>query len=492
MQKTRKHTAIIREKLNKGIRAGDSKQAEEAANELEAVTIDVNESEKFLNLHVLAKYYRIIKNYDLAANYSQQAIRMAKRLDKDQIEVIIAVYLNYVVLEREYGQLSNGRIQIASLLALLDKHNFQGHFSYGLIYKSLGNIEMDLENKENGLNQLEKALFHFQQAVPAAHTMVVNTINKLTEVYIQIENYHQAIKHQLHLLKIYQSEQDSIQEGQQLLTLGEIYYYVDLKKARRTITDAIPLLKEYDEGVHPDLVRANLMLGEIDEHMYHLPRATTYYKRALGQIKKVFGEDHFLAVYAYSKLGTLSIKINELKEAQAYLEHGLHLSKKHSQIRSQFLFALGKLYSGQKQYDQAFPVFQEFLKNLEQGGKVHSLAYGNTLQAMGHNELAQEKVETACVYYEQALQVYEHVPHCKEEKGLTLIRLAHCYVHDLTKSETYLERGYRILKRTSNQELLEEVLLEIIAFFTQKKNPKKQKMYEDELAKLQTSRALTP
>src|SRR5699024_8011026 len=301
MQKTRKHTAIIREKLNKGIRAGDSKQAEEAANELEAVTIDVNESEKFLNLHVLAKYYRIIKNYDLAANYSQQAIRMAKRLDKDQIEVIIAVYLNYVVLEREYGQLSNGRIQIASLLALLDKHNFQGHFSYGLIYKSLGNIEMDLENKENGFNQLEKALFHFQQAVPATHPMIVNTINKLTEVYIQIENYHQAIKHQLHLLKIYQSEQDSIQEGQQLLALGEIYYYVDLKKARRKITDAVPLLKEYDEGVHPDLVRANLMLGEIDEHMYHLPRATTYYKRALEQIKKVFAEDHFLAVYAYSK-----------------------------------------------------------------------------------------------------------------------------------------------------------------------------------------------
>ena len=492
MQKEMNHNKAVREKLEKWLEVGEKVQAKYTAEQLEAETVtEENPTEKFLNLHVLAKYYRMLKNYDLAVNYSQQAIRLAKQLNKDQVEVIIAVYLNYVSLEREYGQLSNGRIQIANLLALLDKHKFQDHYSFGLIYKSLGAIELDMENIENGLKQLEKSLFHFQKSVPANHPMIVKTINQLAEVYVEIEDYHKALKHHLYLLKVYQSEEDPIKEGRQLLTLGDIYFYVDLRKARQIITEAIPLLKQANGGQHPDIAKAYFMLAEIDEHMYRLPRAVTYYKRALEQIKQTFSEEHFLAVYAYSKLGTISIKVNKWTEAKDYLERGLSYAKKYPKIRLQFLYALGKLYSGEKEYGQALTVFQEFLKQLEQSGKTYSLAYGNTLQAIAFNELQQENIETACSYYERAWFVYEKVPNCNEEKGLTLIRLSYCYENredkDLLKSETYLERGYKLLEGTPNKELLEETLVEIIEFFTGRNNLKKRKKYEEQLIKLKAS-----
>src|SRR5699024_4608184 len=147
--------------------------------------------------------------------------------------------------------------------------------------------------------------------------------NQLAEVYVEIEDYHKALKHHLYLLKVYQSEEDPIKEGRQLLTLGDIYFYVDLRKARQIITEAIPLLKQANGGQHPDIAKAYFMLAEIDEHMYRLPRAVTYYKRALEQIKQTFSEEHFLAVYAYSKLGTISIKVNKWTEAKDYLERGL-------------------------------------------------------------------------------------------------------------------------------------------------------------------------
>jgi len=491
-----KQPIALREELKKYIYVENYEKAKGLVTQIETKIVEfLNEkdiNEKFLILNILAKYYRKIKNYDKSANYSRQAIRIAKQVNKDHMKVIVDTFLNYAALEREYGQPSNARIELANLLALLDKNNYRDDFSYGLIFSSLGKVALDEENMESGLKQLEKALSYFQKSVPQSHPVIAQTIHTLSDVYIQVENYHKALELQQQLLEVYQKQEDSVQEGQQLLKIGEIYFYIDLKKARRIITKAIKLFEKNYEGKHVDIAKANLMLAELDESMLNLPRAITYYKRALEQLQGFYSESHFLVVYAYSKIGTISIKANELEQAKAYLERGLDLSEDFPKIRLQFLYALGKIYSGEKQYTLAFDVFQEFLERLDKEGRKKSLAYGNTLQAIAFNYLEQEKVDDACTYYEQALEIYEEVANCKEEKGLTFIRLAYCYENkqekDLDKAEQFYAKGFKLIERARNKDLLEEALAGVIDFFTRNDNPKKRRIYEDKFVKLQTSK----
>src|SRR5699024_11869741 len=67
-------------------------------------------------------------------------------------------------------------------------------------------------------------------------------------------------------------------------------------------------------------------------------------------------------------------------------------------------------------FDKASTVFLEFMQRLEQEGRRKSIAYGNTLQAIAYNELRQDKFEDALHNYEKALEIYQSIPNCKEEK----------------------------------------------------------------------------
>ncbi|WP_085992603.1 tetratricopeptide repeat protein [Oceanobacillus senegalensis] len=461
----------------------------ELENKLESKPELVSD-DRFLILSTLAKYYRKIKQYDKAGNYSRQAIRMTKDVSKEYIEVIIDTYLDYAALEREYGQQSTARIELAKLLAFLDANDYKDSLSKGHIFSSLARISMEEENMESGLAQLEKALVYYHKAVPTTHPIISKTVDILSGAYIQIENYPKAIELYEELRKAYREQGDKESEARILLKIGEVNFRVDLRKARKTITDAIKLMDEIYKGNHLEISKAILMLAEIDENLGNFPRAINYYKQALQQLTSFYDENHFMIVFIYSKIGTLSIKTFKWKNAREYLEKGLVLSTPFPKVRSQFLYALGKIYSDEKDFEKAFAVFQEFLEQLEKGGKKKSLACGNTLQAIAFNYVQQEKYEEAFSYYKKALEIYENLPNCKEEKGLTSIRLAYCYENmeekDIQRAEYYIEKGFYLIERARNKELIEEALAGIIEFYTRNLNQRKRRMYEDKFVKLRT------
>ncbi|MFD1848501.1 tetratricopeptide repeat protein [Oceanobacillus bengalensis] len=447
---------------------------------------------QFFILSTLAKYYKKAKNYDKAGNYSRQAIRLSKNVQIEQMETIIDTYLDYAALEMEYGQLSAARMELAKLLAFLDSKEHQDPYSYGLIFRSLGKVSLKEENVESGIKQLDQALDYFKRAVPETHPVIQTTIQILSDAHIQVESYDHAIELYEHMRHIHNYENDKVSESKTLLKLGEIYFYIDLKEARKTLTRAIKLMAEIYEGNHLDIANAILMLAEIDENMGNFPRAINYYKQALDQLTSFYHEEHFMIVYVYSKIGTISIKLFKLRQAKEYLEKGLALSANYPKIRLQFLYALGKIYSDKKEYDKAFTVFSQFLEMLEKDGRTKSIAYGNTLQAIAFNYLQQDHVEEAFAYYEQALGIYEKLSNCIEEKGLTCIRLAYCYENilkkDTKKAENYYEKGFKLLEKTRNQDLLDEALAGIIDFFIRNHNPKKRKIYENKFVKRQTAK----
>ena len=450
--------------------------------------------ERFFIASTIAKFYRKTNNYDKSGNYSRQAIHLSKDIHKEHIEMIIDTYLDYASLEREYGQLQAARIELAKLLAFLDSNDYQDSYAYGVIFSNRGKIALEDQNIESGLTQLEKGYTYYTRAVPKTHPIVLNVIETLCDIYIQAEQYNKALKLQQEVLAEYNKLEDKVFEIRTLLKIGEIYFFIDLKEARKIITKAIKWMDDtykYKEE-YLDIAKAVLMLAELDENMGNLPRSINYYKKALKELQQFYKDDHFMIVYVYSKIGTLSIKTFKLNQAKEYLKEGLSRSIQFPKIRQQFLYALGKIYSAEKAYDKALIAFQEFLQGLDQSGRKKSLAYGNALQSIAFNYLVQEKLEQAFQHYQEALTIYEGLSNCKEEKGFTLIRLAYCYeniqVKELKKAEEYYEKGFKLIEKVRNPELLEEASAGIIDFFKRNNNPKKRKIYEDKIVKLQTNR----
>ncbi|MBY7142041.1 tetratricopeptide repeat protein [Virgibacillus sp. NKC19-3] len=252
------------------------------------------------------------------------------------------------------------------------------------------------------------------------------------------------------------------------------------------------LFEEVYEGKQIDIAKGNFLLGELDETMGGIPRALKYYKRSLGQMDGFYSENHFLTVYAYLKIGTLSITVNEWEQAEKYLKKGLPLSDAFPKMRLQFLHALGKVYSEKRAYDQAFSYFQEFLQGLKQDGRNDSKGYADTLQEIGFNFKYQDQLEEAQRYFEEALAIYEQLkPGLLEEAGMICMRLAYCCEYktnkDLKKAEFYYEKGFKRIEKIPDQEMVQEALAGVIEFFTRIDNPKKKRKYEDKFVKLQTA-----
>ncbi|WP_373894854.1 tetratricopeptide repeat protein [Virgibacillus sp. CBA3643] len=395
------------------------------------------------------------------------------------------------VKEQEYEL---ARELLKELLDLLESMDLQDStYYYGLAYRNLGEVDVDEDNDESGLRNLEKALDYFREVVAEENPIIGQTVYAISDIYIRMEDYDKALQLHQQLLETYQQVGDKVSEGKSLLKIGEIYFYIDAKKARRTITEAMKLFGEVYEGKHIDIAKGNLLLGELDETMGGIPRALKYYKRSLEQMDRFYSESHFLTVYTYSKIGTLSITVNEWDQAERNLEKGLALSDPFPKMRLQFLHALGRVYSEKPDYDKAFSYFQEFLQGLEGDGRKQTKGYADTLQDIGFNFRHQDKLEEAQLYFQEALDIYEQLnPGYPEEAGMICMRLAYCYENkqeaDMQKAAFYYEKGFKRIERMPDQEMVQEALAGIIEFFTRMDNPKKKRKYEDKFVKMQSAK----
>jgi len=491
-QKDLNQISSIIDSVRKHLANGDMGSSKEWIAQLEALSQNTpNVNLQFQADVTIAKYYQRARNYDKSAGRFRKALNLVSTVDQKELaKKIIDAHLGYIALETEYNQLKKARTTVAKLLDWLDKNRSDDHLAYGLTYRSLGNIFFADDDIQGGIKQMEKALAYFHNIYPDTHPVVLDVINMISNAYIKLEHFEQARLLYEKLLQEYQERNDQAKVASTLLKIGEIFYYTNLKQARSSIMKALKILEKTFAAGHEDIIRALMMLGEIDENIGNYPRAVGYYQKALGQILTNEHKDA-IVVYTYAKIGMILIKMEKLAEAKSYLEKGLGLSEDFPNIRLQFLYGLGKIYSFEKKYNDAFVIFQEFLQRLEASGHKYSKSYADTLQAIAFNDLEQQKLNEALKHYSEALSIYEKLvsTSCREEKGLAYIRLGYCYEHieekDVKKAEQFYEKGFRILERVNDSGLLEEALAAIIEFYSRTNQPKKRKLYEDKLVKLQ-------
>ncbi|WAA09334.1 tetratricopeptide repeat protein [Fervidibacillus albus] len=445
---------------------------------------------QFQSHHVLAKYYEAIHQYDQSASHYRKALTMEGKIDTNELSTEwIDAYLRYATLETNYKQFQKARTFLGKLLDWLDRNRQDDKLAYGLAYRNIGNVFFADDDYKGAIIQWERAKTYFEAVYPITHPLITETIQKISTAYINQENYDQARELYEHLLYQYEKRNDRINMARTLIKIGEIYYYTDLKKARSSIKQALTEFEQIEKGGQADRIKALFMLGEIDEHTANYPRSLNYYKKVLKQTNESDGNWEAFAVYAYAKIGMLHIQLNELDEAKKYLEQGLPLSKIFSKIRMQFLYGLGKIYSFEKRFDDAQSMYFQFLQLLESHNQKKSKSYADTLQAIAFNELQQERLAEALRYYKEAYNVYETLVSttCREEKGLTCMRIAYCYEklddQPFQRAEPFYEKGIQLLKKGCSAAVTEEAFFAIIDFYHRTNQPKKKKKYEDEFVK---------
>src|SRR5699024_10471984 len=369
----------------------------------------------------LIKYYRMINDYNKRSKYCHEAISISKigKNTHEHIELLIDIYLEFAGLERRYKKFTQARIVLANLLKMLDSLNWEDPFSLGLVYDNLAKVNIEDENFAAGISQFKEALDCFKQSVDKTHPQIIQTIQLMSKLFIQMEEYEEALKLHQHLQHIYKEKGNSLYEAKVLLDIGEIYFYIDLRKAQKKINHALSLLKEQPKK-EMDIVRAYLMLAEIDENTRNYNSAIINYKLSLERLVHIYKNKHFMIVFVYLKLGNLLIEVNRLNEASEYLDQGLKLASDFEQLRPQFYSTLGKVYTRLEAYEKANDYYTYFLSELEaqyEGRKTKE--YARVLQIIAYNCLKQHHTKEALKYYNQARNIFMPIESLSlEQKGL--------------------------------------------------------------------------
>ncbi|KAB8139444.1 hypothetical protein F9U64_00430 [Gracilibacillus oryzae] len=424
----------------------------------------------------IARFYMEEDNYALASHHFQQATKN-RYTNTESEKVWLEAHSAFAKLAEQFKQYNQARMTLAKVLQYLEKNN-KPIEAIASVCQRIGWLFFREGEYHQAHTQLEQAQKLFLEVLDGKDPRVLRVNDQLADVYIGLEQPELAIRlHEKH----FETNSQFLKEEEKallLIKIGELSFHTDLKKARKTIIEGMERVKEEN----PLFIRGSMLLAEIEETLGAFPRAIKYYKDALCVV-----EEPFLVVFLHAKLGTLYLKTAQKEEAQSFLEKGLPLSADYPKIRMQFLYALGKIYSDQKNYELAFEMYTSFLQGLDAEGKTRTLAYANTLQAIAYNYLVQEDINNALVRYSEALNIYNKLgSNCREEKGLAAIRLAYCYreMGDLSKAEVYYKQGTAVVEKVKDKGLKEEALMAIIDFYRMTNQSGKSSVYENKLIKL--------
>lgn len=427
-------------------------------------------------------FYAEEKNYTLASHHFQQAIK--HRYDDTESEDIwVQAHLRLSKLDEKQKQYSQARMPLVKLLQYMEKEK-KATIDIARIYQKIGWLFYLEEELHQAHTQVETARKMLLETVEPNDPLLLKVNDQLADIYVALEQPELAIQLFEKTIDRNETELSNMEKATLQMKIGELFFHIDLRKARRTISKAIKLVDEE----HPLYLRGHMLLSEIEENMGAFPRAIKYYERSLTLAKKESDKNPFLVVFLLSKLGTIHLEMRNKEKAKEYLEAGLPLSEKYQKIKMQFLYALGNVYSEEKEYNKAYDMYTSFLQGLEQDDKMRTLAYANTLQAIAYNYFAQDNVHDALVRYSEAYSIYVKLgSNCREEKGTAAMRLAHCYelVEDLKEAEKYYELGAAALEKIKKPELAQEAYMTLVEFYVKTDQPNKKFKYEDKLVKMQ-------
>ena len=304
----------------------------------------LHHQDRFLAYYYLFKYYLSTREIDQAIKNGRLAILYTRNIGDPEVEkLIIDHYLQFSILEREQKHYSSARAILAKLIERLDKQNRENPIVYGLVYSNLGKIAFEEEDYVVCSNHLECALYHFNQLENQKLLFIKPTIEMLAETYIQMENYEKSVERYEELLSYYETEENHLEFGRGMLKIGTVYFHIHLKTARKKIKSAIDIFEKVANS-QIEMAKAYFLLAEIEENLNNFPRAINYFQRGIEPLSLEIQPHQILIVYAYFKMGTLSLLINKNEDSKIFLEKGLLFADPFPKIKQKIIEQLEVIY----------------------------------------------------------------------------------------------------------------------------------------------------
>lgn len=274
---------------------------------------------------------------------------------------------------------------------------------------------------------------------------------------------------------------------ERLLIIGELASDVNLKMARKILSQLVKLLEEEAQKSSQIIGKAYLLLAEVEENLQKLPRAIKYYQQGLAIFSELEGSKGFLSIVNY-KMGNLYSSIGNKDDAIESFKKALELTEL-DEGKIPILVSLGKILGSMEKEEEAFTYLSEALELIEKSTLNNNIIHAEALTEIAYYYFDSGKVDQAISYYERALAIYEKekvVPNRK--RGMIHMQYAYCLEHkeqpNISQAGMQYENGLRYLEQAGDRELYENALMDVISFFTTTNNKKKKRIYENKFLKL--------
>lgn len=280
-----------------------------------------------------------------AQQYLQEAIHLSERL---KLKNSIAICYNEMgALYHNQGQYDSSSLYYHQALDASVKNAKQRSVAYqGLSVNLLW------------LTQYDSARYYLEQAEVIAKKNkdfqdLAGIYNSLGNIFLQEDNYEQALKQYILAAKIQDSLlNDPVAQSRALVNIGNVQYLIgDFDKAISYAKEAESIALEHDIKKH--LAYIAQLMGRIYRKQQKTDKALLEYKRAL-QVYQQLGYVRE-ASETYSNIGNIYFDKGDFKEARNQYKKAISIAKKsaNNQLLGGVYAAMGYAHFQLKQYDTA-------------------------------------------------------------------------------------------------------------------------------------------
>ncbi|OZU90524.1 hypothetical protein CIL03_05090 [Virgibacillus indicus] len=287
---------------------------------------------------------------------------------------------------------------------------------------------------------------------------------------------------------LYQNSSDL--KSEELILYGELAFMSDYKLARRIMSEAVKKMDNDEETDRIKLARGYLVLGETEENLEKFVRAIKYYKRGLSCFEEDDNRDKYMILFLHFKLGVLYSTINDSEKSIEYLNKTIELAgDDHPEMKINSLVSIAKTYGSKDQNEMAYSYLEKAISMLENSSLAETMVHAEAYTEMAFYYFDQSMLEEAVPNYNKAIEIFLKLPNYSRRKlGMIYMQYAYCLEHKEKANKSLAARSYETaideLEKTSDRELLENALADVISFFDNTNNQRKKKLYENKFVQL--------
>ncbi len=259
---------------------------------------------------------RLTSNFDTALQYYNTSLSLYRSMgDKKGESRVINSIANVYLSLGDFTQAVEYFDECVYLLESIGDIEFEATVlaNKALSCQQQGNLIASLENNLQSLS-LYKTI-----EKPIPHTL----LNNIGIVYLEIGNYHVALKYFNSALKAEEETGNLIDESFTLANIGRTYVYMDdPSNAVTYLSEALIITRKFGNRQAESQIFSNL--GKAYIKLRCFPEAITYMNKALKYYKEI--SDKSSISHSLAELGELYFQLNDFITSKKYFTEGLSVA----------------------------------------------------------------------------------------------------------------------------------------------------------------------